>query len=76
MAVLSKREIAALSTQERLELIDNLWESLETSQVATANIGADVPDWQRRILDERLDDLEKFPGDDVSLAEVRSQLLL
>jgi hypothetical protein len=80
MAVLSKTDIAALSTQERLALIDDLWESIEAPLTAppsaTAASGAQVPDWQRQILDERLLDLEIFPGDDVSLAEARGQLLL
>jgi putative addiction module component (TIGR02574 family) len=78
MAVLSKTEISALSTQERLALIDDLWESLEANQAAnqTATSGAEVPDWQRRILDERLLDLEIFPGDDLSLADARGQSLL
>ena len=80
MAVLSKTEISALSTQERLALIDDLWESLEANQAAnqatTATSGEQVPDWQRQILDERLLDLEIFPGDDVSLAEARGQSLL
>jgi hypothetical protein len=35
-----------------------------------------VPDWQRRILDERLLDLEICPGDNLSLAEARGQSLL
>jgi putative addiction module component (TIGR02574 family) len=76
MAVLSKTEISALSTQERLALIDDLWESLEANQAATAASSAQVPDWQRQILDERLLDLEIFPGDDVSLADARGQSLL
>jgi putative addiction module component (TIGR02574 family) len=76
MAVLSKAEIAALSTQDRLKLIDALWESIEEPQAATADREAQVPDWQRRILDERLLDLEVFPSDDLSLAEARSQSLL
>jgi non-ribosomal peptide synthetase component F len=80
MAVLSKTEISALSTQERLALIDELWESLEVNQTANqaaaAISSAQLPDWQRRILDERLHDLEICPGDDVSLAEARSQSLL
>ena len=76
MAVLSKTEISALSTQERLALIDVLWESLEENQAAAATISAQVPDWQRRILDERLLDLEICPGDDLSLAEARGQSLL
>jgi len=76
MAVLSKTEISALSPQERLALIDDLWESLEANQPATAPSSVQVPDWQRRILDERLLDLEICPGDDLSLAEARDQSLL
>ncbi|MGO9776121.1 MAG: addiction module protein [Terracidiphilus sp.] len=80
MAVLSKTEIAALSTRERLALIDDLWESIEapltSPQPATAASQAHVPDWQRKILDERLHDLEIFPDDDISLAEARGQLLI
>ena len=76
MAVLSKTEISALSPQERLALIDDLWESLESNQPATAPSSVQVPDWQCRILDERLLDLEICPGDDLSLAEARGQSLL
>jgi putative addiction module component (TIGR02574 family) len=76
MAVLSKTEISALSTHERLSLIEDLWESLEENQAAVATSSAQVPDWQRRILDERLLDLEICPGDDLSLAEARGQSLL
>jgi len=76
MAVLSKTEISALSTQERLALIDDLWESLEENQAVAAASSAQVPEWQRRILDERLLDLEICPGDDLSLAEARGQSLL
>jgi hypothetical protein len=84
MAVLSKTEISALSTQERLALIDDLWESLEANQAANqvanqaaaAASSAQLPEWQRRILDERLHDLEICPGDDLSLAEARGQSLL
>jgi putative addiction module component (TIGR02574 family) len=76
MAVLSKTEISALSTHERLSLIEDLWESLESNQPATAPSSVQVPDWQRRILDERLLDLEICPGDDLSLAEARGQSLL
>ena len=75
MAVLSKTEISALSTQERLALIDDLWESLEAPLAMIGTGGTQVPDWQRRILDERLLDVEICPGDDLSLAEARGQSL-
>jgi putative addiction module component (TIGR02574 family) len=76
MAVLSKTEISALPIQERLALIDDLWESLEANQAAPTASPAQIPDWQRRILDERLHDLEICPGDDVSLAEARGKSIL
>ena len=76
MAVLSKTEISALSTQERLALIDDLWESIEAPQAKIPIGSAQLPDWQRRILDERLHDLEACPSDDVSLAEARGKSLL
>jgi putative addiction module component (TIGR02574 family) len=73
MAVLSKAEISALSSEERLELINNLWESLEAPP---EGIAAAAPGWQRQILDDRLLDLEMFPGDDISLVEARDQSLI
>ena len=76
MAVLSKSEISVLSTEERLALIDDLWESIEAPMSATSISTEQIPEWQRRILDERLLDLEVFPGDDLSLAEARRQSLL
>jgi hypothetical protein len=76
MAVLSKGEILALSTKERLALIDDLWESLEAPLLETATNGAPVPEWQRRILDERLLDFERFPGDDITLTEARKKSLI
>jgi len=80
MAVLSKTEIASLSTQQRLALIDDLWESLEAHPAAPSSVtdasGERVPEWQRQILDDRLLDLEIFPGDDLSLADARRQSLL
>jgi hypothetical protein len=76
MAVLSKSEIAALSTEERLALIDELWESIEAPLSEPVENKAEVRDWQRRILDERLLDLERFPLDELGLAEARERLLL
>jgi hypothetical protein len=80
MAALSKTEIFALSTQERLALVDDLWESIETpfneSNATSATPAARTPEWQRQILDERQLDLEVFPGDDLRLAAARSQPLL
>lgn len=47
-------DIASLSTEERLELLDRLWDSL-------AQTPGTIPltDAQKRELDHRLDDLER-----------------
>ena len=47
-------DISGLSREERLDLLDRLWDSLTTTQ-------EDVPlwDWQRELLDQRLDELER-----------------
>ena len=76
MAVLSKTDIAALSPEERLALIDDLWESLDELAARGAADGTAIPEWHRMTLDDRLLDLEQPPGDDISLAEAREQSLL
>ena len=43
MATLTKSEIAALTLDERLALIDDLWESIEEPLEALS-----PPDWHRR----------------------------
>ncbi|MGB6690726.1 MAG: addiction module protein [Terracidiphilus sp.] len=76
MAVLSKAEISALSLDERLALIDDLWESLDELAARGAVDEAEIPEWQRQILDERLLDLKQSPADEISLAEAREQSML
>jgi putative addiction module component (TIGR02574 family) len=76
MAALTKAEIAALSTEERLALIDDIWESFEAPLVNGAASADGVPEWQKKILDRRLLDLETLPNDDVSLSEARNESLL
>jgi putative addiction module component (TIGR02574 family) len=75
MAVLSKAGISALSLDERLALIDDLWESLDEPAARGSADGAAIPEWQQQILDERLLDLEQSPAEDISLAEAREQSL-
>ena len=58
-------DIASLSTEERLELLERLWDSL-----AQAPEKVPLTDAQRRELDRRLDDLERdgpvgIPWDEV-----------
>lgn len=63
-------EIDSLSIEERLELIESLWESLV---VDPSNIP--VTDAQKQMLDERLDEIES--GDDAGTPweEVKARIL-
>ncbi len=63
-------EIGSLNIEERLELIESLWESLVTDP---SNIP--VTDAQKRILDERLDAVAA--GDDAGIPweDVKARIL-
>ena len=65
---LSKEEILELSTEERLHLIETLWDSLPPHDVP-------VPDWHKEVLEERLEDHRLNPDDSVSWEEVKTELL-
>ncbi|HYK00680.1 MAG TPA: addiction module protein [Thermoanaerobaculia bacterium] len=65
---LSKEEIFDLTTDERLHLIEKLWDSLPPHDVP-------VPDWHKEVLEERLEDHRRNPDDSVSWEEVRKELL-
>jgi putative addiction module component (TIGR02574 family) len=69
MAVLSKGEIAALSAQERLALIDDLWESLEAPRLETS-----VESAHRRIVEKRLADYDPSSEELLTLDEVTERL--
>ena len=60
---MSLNEICKMSVEERLELMELLWESFEEKSVS-------VPDWHRKILDERA----KRPAEFSSLDEVKRRL--
>jgi putative addiction module component (TIGR02574 family) len=49
-------DIKALSVEERLELIDRIWDSLTEMPEQIP-----VPDWHRELLEERLRELDKTP---------------
>jgi len=49
-----QRSALELPPQERQELVEALWESLEAEP-------APLPAWQRELLDERLAELERSP---------------
>jgi putative addiction module component (TIGR02574 family) len=56
-----------LTPVERQELAVALWESLEREP-------APLPEWQLRLLDERLADLERNPEDGVPWEEVEKRI--
>ena len=69
MATLTKSEIAALSVDERLALIDNLWESIEEPLELLAH-----SDWHREVLDKRIDDADQFPEKSIPWEVAKAEL--
>ena len=69
MATLTKSEIAALSIDERLTLLDNLWESFENVQESLS-----PPDWHKEVLDRRLDEAERSPEASIPWEVARTEL--
>ncbi len=64
---LSKEEIFDLSAQERLHLIESLWDSLSPADVP-------VPEWHRQLIEQRLDDHRRNPDDSVSWEALEGEL--
>ena len=64
---LSKEEIFELSTDERLHLIESLWDSLSPHEVP-------VPDWHQEVLEERIKDQRRNPDDSISWEELKDEL--
>ena len=70
MATLTKSEIAAMSPEDRLELIDDLWNSFagDPAELPT-------PDWHREVIEERLADAERNPGAGVPWEVVKAEMV-
>jgi len=62
-----RNEIGNLSTAEKFELLDVLWESLEAD-------GVSLPDTQRDELDHRLMQYERNPDEVIPWEQVRAGL--
>jgi putative addiction module component (TIGR02574 family) len=60
-------QIANLTAAEKAELLDEVWQSLETDALA-------LTDAQRAELDSRIERLEKNPSDVIPWEQVRSDL--
>jgi len=57
--------IQALSAEQKLELIAELWDSLTRDSTAV-----EVPEWHRQEIDRRLDRIAEHPGEGLSFDEV------
>lgn len=55
-----QREALNLPARQRIELVVELWDSLEPGEIP-------VPDWQRDLIRDRLAALEDFPPEDRSV---------
>jgi putative addiction module component (TIGR02574 family) len=65
------QKLLELPIDERMELAQILWESVEPGDEARFLA---IPDWQRRILDERLADIKSNPNDEQTWEEVKAEL--
>ena len=62
-----QRQALELSPEERQDLVEVLWRSLEREATP-------LPEWQRRLLDERLAALEERPEEGASWEEVEKRI--
>jgi putative addiction module component (TIGR02574 family) len=65
------RKLLELPADEKMELAQILWESVEPEDEARF---LSIPDWQRQILDERLADIDRNPDDEQTWEEVKAEL--
>jgi putative addiction module component (TIGR02574 family) len=65
------QKLLELPVNERMELAQILWESVEPEDETRF---LSIPDWQRRILDERLSNIERNPNDEQTWEEVKAEL--
>ena len=65
------KKLLDLPAEERLEIAQVLWNSVEPEDEARY---LSLPDWQRRILEERLADLDRNPDDEQPCDEIKEEL--
>lgn len=65
------KELLKLPAEERLEIAQVLWESVEPEDEVHF---VSIPEWQSKILKERLEDLESNPDDEQPWEEVRAEI--
>ena len=67
---LTPDELRQLSVEDRLQLIEDVWASLEADEDTI-----EVPEWHKQILDERLAEFERHPDEGQSWDEVKADIL-
>jgi putative addiction module component (TIGR02574 family) len=65
-------KLLKLPAEERLEIAQVLWNSVDQEGEARF---LRLPDWQRRILRDRLADIERNPDDEQPWDQVKKELL-
>ncbi len=65
----TRSEIEELSTDQRLRLIEDVWETLDGVPESIQ-----LSEWQREVLEGRLEQSEKDPNATVSWADARQRL--
>lgn len=65
-----EREVLRLPVEERLELAEAIWESVEESPSQPA-----LPEWQRQLLDERITADDESPDAGSPWDEVKRRIL-
>jgi putative addiction module component (TIGR02574 family) len=64
------RELETLSVPERLQLVEDLWDS-----IARSNAGLPIPQWQRDELDRRKRDYLQNPESGKTWEQVKHSIL-
>ncbi|MCC7510379.1 MAG: addiction module protein [Planctomycetes bacterium] len=64
---LTQKQVAKLSVEDRLRLLELVWDSLDAED-------APAPDWHEDVIDQRLKRMKEQPGQSVPWPEARKQL--
>jgi putative addiction module component (TIGR02574 family) len=65
------QDLLKLPAEQRLEIAQILWESVEPAEEAGFLL---IPEWQREILKHRLEDLDRNPDDEQTWEEVKAEI--
>jgi putative addiction module component (TIGR02574 family) len=71
--MLSKADLLKLDVATRLELIEELWDSIASDEAAASQLP--LAEGERAMLDERLREYRAAPTSGQSWAEVRAEIL-